>query len=244
MNPIKPTETITKQMDLTIYTSDSDIFAEYICLPGNQPQNNRNWIGIWEGTQILWDSQPIEHRFIENDNPSDALCIYRDRAPNMSYIIGYGSGTICNVDHSDETAKVKSKATTRIKQTNKEISIGTIGATIQVSASGSAGTQMITKVEAISIGNNTLVLDYVTPIGNIPVSNKNWVGIWPGSTTTFDGTNNLYRQEIKSQFNSDQICIQGFPFTIETTYTVAYATGPNWSDIVATVTFTTQGYGK
>jgi len=234
-------------MALTVYTSDSDIFAEYTCLPGNQPQNNKNWIGIWEGTQVLWETAPLAYQYIRSNNPSDALCIYQERALNMSYIIGYGTGSLSHCGEESavsEKGEEKTARRTKQKEEIQHINIGTVGATIQVTTSGTAGTQILAKIAAISVGNNTLLLEYTTPQGNIPSTNKNWVGIWPGSVVSYNGNNVLYRQEVRSDFNTGQICIQGFAFTIDTTYTIAYATGPDWSDIAATVTFTTQGYSK
>jgi hypothetical protein len=250
MNPINSSDTTVKQMSLSAYTSENDILAEYTCIPGNQPCANNNWIGIWEGSQILWDTPPLNSAPIQNNNPSNSVRVYGQRAPNMNYIIGYGTGCLpweSETPKEEDRSDVKKSDSSRSKTSSRpsqRINIGTVGATVLVNVDGTMGASSLTKISAISVGNNMLLLEYQTPVGNIPSQNQNWIGIWPGYTVSFNGKNCLHRENVRSDFNSGQICVNGFAFTISTTYTVAYATGPSNSDIVATVTFTTLGYGS
>jgi len=250
MNPINSSEMMIKQMALTAYAKENDIVAEYTCLSGNQPLTNGNWIGIWEGEQILWDTTPIAFVKIKNNNAINSVPLFGKRAPNMNYIIGYGTSCLLHGNKaSTEEEKTEAK---KAEPARKKISgrkpipkmNGTIGATVQVNVDGSCEEPFLTKINAIAVGNNMLLLDYETPVGNIPSQNLNWVGIWPGYTVSFNGENCLYREDVQSEFSSGQICISGFSFTIDTTYTVAYAVGPSDCDIITTVTFTTMGYGS
>lgn len=237
-------------MSLSAYTNENDIIAEYTCISGNQPCSNNNWIGIWEGSQILWDTPPLKSVEILNNNPSNSVKVYGQRAPNMNYIIGYGTGCMpweSETSKEEEKVDAKKSESARSKSQPKpshKINIGTVGATVLVNVDGSMGSTSLTQIKAISVGNNMLLLEYQTPVGNIPSQNQNWIGIWPGYTVSFNGKNCLHREPVLSDFNSGQICVNGFAFTISTTYTVAYATGPSHSDIAATVTFTTLGYGS
>ena len=251
MNTINSSDTTIKQMALSASTSDNDIFAEYTCISGNQPCTNNNWVGIWEGTLINWDFPPLNSVRIQNNNPTNSILVYANRAPNMNYVIGYGTGCLPNesetLKEEEEKSDTKKSESTRgkvIPKPTPKINQGTVGATVQVNVDGSMGTTSLTQVNALSVGNNMLLLSYQTPIGNIPSQNQNWIGIWPGYTVSFNGRNCLHRELVRSEFNSGQICVNSFAFTISTTYTVSYATGPSNSDIVATVTFTTLGYGS
>lgn len=249
MNSITSSDTAIKQMVLSAYTSENDIIAEYTCISGNQPCTNNNWIGIWEGGQILWDTPPINSVQIQNNNPSNSIRVYGHRAPNMNYIIGYGTGVMSGESESgkeEEKGDSKKAEAARLKASNRgpqRINIGTVGATVLVNVDGSMGDVSLTQINALGVGNNMLLLEYQTPVGNVPSHNQNWIGIWPGYTVSFNGKNCLYREPVRSEFNSGQICVNGFAFTISTTYTVSYATGPANSDIIATMTFTTSGYG-
>jgi hypothetical protein len=250
MNTINSSDIAIKQMALSAYTKENDIIAEYTCISGNQPFTNNNWIGIWEGTQILWDVAPLNSIPIQNNNPSNSVRVYGQRAPNMNYIIGYGTGCLSDESETpreEEKSEGKKSESSRGKGFPKpaqRINLGTVGATVLVNVDGSMGATSLTQINALSVGNNMLLLDYQTPVGNVPSQNQNWIGIWPGCTVSFSGRNCLHREPVRSDFNSGQICVNGFAFTISTTYTVSYATGPANSDIVATVTFTTLGYGS
>ncbi len=234
-------------MTLAVAAEDNLINVDYTTIPGNQPYRYYNWIGIWEGTQVLWDACPQNYIFVENNNPSDALPVYESRAPNMNYIVGYGTGIIGD-HHCNEPDDSKPKSKTTVKKNSDKsrdepvINRGSVCATMQIDAKGKSSNLLATSVRVLSTSNSVLILQYQTPAGNVPKSNGNWVGIWPGSTVSYDGKNNLYKEDVRSDFSEGQLSIENFPITVSTTYTVAYATGPKWSDIASTFTFTSAAY--
>ncbi len=241
MNPVSGGS--LNQVSLVVTTFENVITVDYTCLPGNQPCTYGNWLGIWEGSQVSWNVRPVNYVEINNDSPIDSLPVYQRRAPNMSYVIGYGTGG--KREHSGGRGDEAQEGVEKSRPDHRpHVHFQTVCATIQVDASGAGSDLQATSVAVLSFSNNTLLINYQTPVGNVPRDNHNWIGIWPGSSVSYDGSNVLRRDEVKSVYNQGEIVVENFPITVGTTYTVAYGTGKAWSDIAATFTFNTPAYGS
>jgi hypothetical protein len=204
---------IQKQFSLTGYLVTGRIVAlKYTTMPGNNPKQNKNWVGIWQGSQVLYDSAPLRKKYISDASSDGDLAFDSLEIQNKEYIIGYGSGA----NNSTVAATLYLKAD--IKRLEKGLSFSST-------------------VEVIDHGNNYLIIQYQTPIGNIPMNNKNWVGVWSGKTFAVDGNNLIKRQNVNDTVSGHVIAVNDLKLVRDTWYTITYGVGPLLTDIIATYTF-------
>ncbi|MCW2258719.1 MULTISPECIES: hypothetical protein [Sphingobacterium] len=188
------------------------ITIKYNTMSGNNPLKNQNWVGIWQGSQILYDSPPLHKAYIlgttsSGDFAFDSLSIQKNE-----YIIGLGNGS----------------------------NTSTVSATLYFKAAAEffePGLSFCTTLEVLERGDNYLVVKFNTPLGNIPVKNKNWIGVWNGETFLSDCKNLIKKQTVNSTVSEDVIAINNLDLIRGTWYTITYGTGPAWTDIVASYTF-------
>ncbi|MNV97479.1 hypothetical protein D3C71_1926050 [compost metagenome] len=81
------------------------------------------------------------------------------------------------------------------------------------------------------------MVKFSTPLGNIPIKNKNWIGVWNGETFLNDRSNLLKKQTVNSTVSEDVIAINNLHLIRGTWYTITYSTGPAYTEIVASYTF-------
>ncbi|MNK12997.1 hypothetical protein D3C87_310760 [compost metagenome] len=188
------------------------ITIKYKTMSGNNPLKNQNWVGIWQGSQILYDSPPLRKAYIlgttsSGDFAFDSLSVQRNE-----YIIGLGNGS----------------------------NTGTVSATLYFKAADKffePGLSFSTTLEVLERGDNYLVIKFSTPLGNIPIKNKNWIGVWNGETFLSDRSNLIKKQIVNSTVNEDVIAINNLQLIRGTWYTITYGTGPAFTEIVASYTF-------
>jgi len=212
----KDSTAIKKLTTIEGYIVTSNIITiKYHTLTGVDPLKNQNWVGIWQGSQILYDTPPIRKTLITGTTSSGDLAFDSLSLQKKDYIIGYGSG-----------------------EGNDKVS-----ATIYFRADVlpfEPGLSFATNLNVLDYGNNFLVVSFQTPLGNIPRSNQNWVGIWKGKSISSNGINLIKKRKINSVISSDTIAINNLNLTRNTWYTVTYALGSLFTDIVATYTFFNQ----
>ena len=191
------------------------ITIKYHTMPGNDPLKNQNWVGIWQGSQVLYDTPPLRKTLITGTTSSGDLAFDSLSLQKKDYIIGYGSG--------EGNSKVSATLYFRANVLPFE-----------------PGLSFATNLNVLDYGNNFLVISFQTPLGNVPRSNQNWVGIWKGRSISSNGTNLIKKRKIYSVINNDTIAINNLNLTRNTWYTITYALGSMFTDIVATYTFFNQ----
>lgn len=188
------------------------ISIQYKTLQNNNPKQNDNWVGIWQGSQVHYNEKPLRKYFIQNTTQDGGFNFDSLQLNNLQYIVGYGV----------------SKENTSIV------------ATLYFNRDSLKGTPFSTKISTLNIGQNQLTYRFETPLGNTPYDNKNWVGIWKGQTFSYDGTNNIKRVRVTSNVSCGVGSINGLNLERDTWYTLVYGVGNNWEDIGATFSFRTK----
>lgn len=203
----------TKQTTITGSIITARIVTiQYKTMEGNQPQVNKNWVGIWQSNQVLYNTAPLRKKYITGTSSDGDLAFDSLEMERKDYIIGYGVGD----------------------------SNQTVAATLLIKADAiplQRGIPFATKVEVVAHGNNYLVVNFTTPLGNNPKKNKNWIGVWQGKTFSPDGSNLIFRQEANAVINEDAVAINDLKLTQNTWYTITYSVGSTFQEIVATYTF-------
>lgn len=211
--PVRQDSSIQRQTSINGHMVTGKIITiKYKTMSGNNPLKNQNWVGIWQGSQILYDSPPLRKAYIlgttsSGDFAFDSLSIQRNE-----YIIGLGNGS----------------------------NTGTVSATLYFKAADKffePGLSFSTTLEVLERGDNYLVIKFSTPLGNIPIKNKNWIGVWNGETFLSDRSNLIKKQTVNSPLNEDVIAINNLQLIRGTWYTITYGTGPAFTEIVASYTF-------
>lgn len=211
--PVPQDSSIQRQTSINGHMVTGKIITiKYKTMSGNNPLKNQNWVGIWQGSQILYDSPPLRKAYIlgttnSGDFAFDSLSIQKNE-----YIIGLGNGS--------NTSTVS--ATLYFKSADKFFE---------------PGLSFSTTLEVLERGDNYLVIKFSTPLGNIPIKNKNWLGVWNGETFLSDRSNLIKKQTVNSTLNEDVIAINNLQLIRGTWYTITYGTGPASTEIVASYTF-------
>lgn len=212
----KDSTAIKKLTTIEGYIVTSNIITiKYHTMTGNDPLKNQNWVGIWQGSQILYDTPPLSKTLITGTTTSGDLAFDSLSLQKKDYIIGYGSGE----GNSKVSATLYFKADVLPFE---------------------PGLSFATNLNVLDYGNNFLVVSFETPLGNIPRRNQNWVGLWKGKSISSNGINLIKKKKIGSVISNDTIAINNLNLTRNTWYTVTYALGPLFTDIVATYTFFNQ----
>ncbi|MCH2223802.1 MAG: hypothetical protein MK066_03455 [Crocinitomicaceae bacterium] len=188
------------------------IALEYKTLSNNNPKKNKNWIAIWQGSQIHYAEKPLRKILITNNNQDGGLAFDSLVIRNLQYIVGYGS--------SD--------------------SISTASSTLYFQKGSTIGIPFSTSIKVIDIGPNYIISRFTTPLGNTPKDNDNWIGIWKGKTFSYDGSDIIKRVKVQPNVASGLAAINDLTLERQTWYTVVYGSGQSWSDVSATFTFQTK----
>lgn len=188
------------------------ITLTYHTLPNNNPLKNKNWVAIWQGSQILYDTPPLHKAFIPGTSSSGDFAFDSLALQKKEYIMGYGNGN----------------------QTS------TVSATLYFKAEAQffdAGLAFATQLKVIERADNYLVINFTTPLGNIPLKNSNWIGVWTGQSFQNNGSNLIKRENVNSVVSEDTIAINNLQLIRGEWYTITYGIGPAFSEIVASTTF-------
>lgn len=196
------------------YTGDS-VFVAYQGLPGNQPKNYRNFVAIWESSQIAWSQPPMEPpEFIGNNSQSGSVVITGLTISKNAYTIGYGVGP----------------------------DISNICASARLNAGGLLAAPMSVTIGINYVGSNSISVSYQTLAGYRPATYKNWVGLWKGYASPYNAPKPEGSAAISSDSTEGSVGINNVPIAINTTYTVAYFAGPSLTEAAAILTFNTADY--
>jgi len=205
----------------------STVSVEYTAMLYEQPAKNGCFLSIWQDAQIPFGKPGDPTNTIKGDERTGSQ-VFDQLTTNVPYIVGWGAGNTAGTTNPD---------------------YGSIGASVSFTPGGEddsngivTGVSDQVNIKPVLVSTNSIVVTFDTLDGNNPSENGNWIGLWQGSTIDFEGRY-LKKWPVTSTNNSDS---QGLnvdqAIRSGSTYTLAYATGPNKSDIVARVTFKTTGY--
>lgn len=192
----------------------STITVIYQSLPGNQPSVYNNFVAIWQSTMIPWGQPPLRVQQVSGGGQSGSLVLYDLSVQAKPYIIGYGVGP----------------------------EITSIAASDVIYVGGQAA-----PCDAVVIGlaappePDSLVVHYQTLPGYLPLTAKNWIGIWQGQASPYYSGPPLYTAKPDQDVSEGYIAMNGLSLTIGTTYTLVYFTGAAQTEAAAILTFTTAG---
>jgi len=185
----------------------------WVTVPGNQPAKNGNLLALWQSSGIPWGQKPLQKQPIAKNDPSGDQ-MFQVELQRKPYVVAYGSA-----------------------DTNTAWA-----GTLQFNPGNKEGVPFVTQIDLQAAGNDSLLAIYKTPLLNVPVSNKNWIGLWNDSQPTWDGTNRIKKVDVDGITAEGSQPMSGLNLLMNSTYCLAYAVGPKDSDIAAYVRFTTQPF--
>lgn len=189
------------------------VSVNYQTLPGNQPSTYSNFVAIWQSTMIPWGAPPLKRQAIPTDGQSGSTTLTGLAVQEKPYIVGYGVGP-------DITA---------------------ICASAVVYVGGQAGPSQSVTMGLASIAPDSLVVHYQTLDGYLPLTAKNWVGLWQGTASPYYSGKPMAQGAPDQDVSDGYIALNGLSLPFGTTFTLVYFTGPAQTAAAATLTFTTSG---
>jgi hypothetical protein len=221
--------TITQQegIQLAGQLIGSTVSIDYTAMLYEQPATNGCFLSIWQDEQIPFNKAGNTTKSIIGNERTNSQ-VFDQLTSGVPYIVGWGAGNTPATSNPN---------------------YGSMGASISFTPGGPEDTNNIVNgvlhqdsITPVAVGTSSIVVSFSTLDGNNPKVNGNWIGLWQGSYIDFTG-GYLQKWNVTSNISQDT---QGLNTTLQiragTTYTLAYASGPNASDIVARVTFKTGNY--
>ena len=207
-------ENVIRKTFLFINTMSADsIGLSYDTMPGNSPEEYKNFVALWQNQiQIPWNLAPLNRWPIPSNSQSGSMMADNLALTVNSYILGYAVGP----------------------------EIGNICSTAFIPAGTFDPGKVIlfqTSVSIVYISSTGVVVHYETPPGYEPGKNKNWIGIWIGSIVPY-GEPPMKKVEVSGNTSVGDLAIDGIMLKRGTTYSVGYFTGPDQTNLAASVTFT------
>lgn len=216
---VTPVKSITnnnhnpQQIKLTGKIISGDMITiSYKTLEGNNPFLNKNWIAIWQGSQIHYHEKPLRKILLKNTKQDGDIVFDSLQISNLKYTVGFGA--------SDDISRASSTLFFSKKKYN--------------------GIPFSSSLKIIDIGSNFVVIAFETPLGNSPLINKNWVAIWQGKIIPENCNTPLTKNYIQTNTASGYVAINYMTLIRNQWYTIAYSTGPSCVDIITSYTFLYQ----
>jgi len=198
----------------SVLLNSTYISVTYHTLTNNHPKLYGNVISVWQGTQIGWGSLPIASSPIEKDSQDGDLIVQVPPDKTPPYTVGYGTSGAADAYCAAQT----------------------------LPATGSPFPMDGTVVTVPYIGTDSILVSFSTPAGNEPKNNENWIGLWLGTSPTYDESNLIVKVNVTSTVSSGSQSLNGLTLLFSTDYTVAYACGARNTDLAAWCAFKTQPY--
>lgn len=139
--------------------SGNQILAHFDSMPGNQPSNYGNTLFLWQtGAQIVpINTQPQSFTAIGTNQPNAAWLFMNLDVTSEPYLLAYAVGG----DPSNIVSTVFIPAS---------------------SAGLTAYTSMNATVTVTGIMSTEIAFFYAAPLGQSPLAQGDWVGLWPGQS--------------------------------------------------------------
>ncbi len=188
------------------------VLIEYDTLVGNDPSGFKNSVAIWQSAnQVPWNQPPLHTQGVPGTTQAGSMVFDGLEIQRKSYIIGYALGE----------------------------GVGTICSTATISAGGLVGESdyFFTSISILASGTDSLIVGYRAPTGSRPREFGHWVGLWEGGAGSYTHPPDA-RVPVAYDESTSSVGVQ-YPFTINTTYTLAYFTGARQTDMACTLVFNT-----
>jgi len=196
------------------YVSGTLIVYSYDSLPSNEPNSYQNTLFLWQNNAAIpYSTPPLDSIVIPGNSPNSGAPWTGLQIQNLEYVIGYAVGP--NVSNICSWVSIPASGP------------GTGGPTFQTTA-------ITTYTSAF-----TIVVHYETPAGNLPQTNQQWVGVWPGPLASYT-VPPLAKAAAISDNNEGDLSII-YNFTAGDQYTIAYFMGTDQTAMAATQTVTVAG---
>lgn len=189
------------------YVTADTIGLSYNTVPGNMPNTYGNFVAIWQNqNEIPWNQEPLQQKSILTNTQAGDIQFDGLLTNNNSYIIGYSVGP--------------TKATTEGQK------FGNICSTGYIPPVGQGGDYAYFQSNLVLqyIGTTSVAVQFNTPTGYRPATNKNWMGMWRSSTASFNNPPD-YSAPITLDSNTGTAAFNNVTIARGQTYTVAYFMG-------------------
>lgn len=218
----------TDAIQLTGQLIGSTVSIDYTAMLYEQPASNNCFLSIWQDEQIPFGKAGNTTKQIIG-NERTGTQTFDQLTTGVPYIVGWGAGNVTGKTVPNYASIGASVSFIPGQEVDKE-------------TGAEKGLLHQDSIEPALVGTNSIVVKFFTLDGNDPKKNGNWIGLWQGSYIDYTGQY-LQKWDVTSNSSEDS---QGLNTTLQirtnATYTLAYATGPNPSDIVARCTFKTASY--
>ncbi|HEY6327916.1 MAG TPA: hypothetical protein VI756_01170 [Blastocatellia bacterium] len=155
---------------LTVDFVTADIIGlTFDTMPGNQPNTYGNFVAIWQNqNEIPWNQDPLNVKPIPTNTQAGSISFDGLTTNNNSYIIGYSVGAT--------------------KSSTEGQKYGNICSTAFVPATSPGGPSQYFQTDLVLtfVGTTSVAVQFTTPAGYKPATNKNWMGLWRASTASYN----------------------------------------------------------
>jgi hypothetical protein len=192
-------------LKITLVVADT-IGLSYNTMPGNMPNTYGNFVAIWQNqNKIPWNQKPLAAKAVPTNTQQGDMVFDGLDITNNHYILGYSVGpelidpglkygNICS------TAFVPTKAN---EDPPKEYQY--------------FQTHLVLKY----LGTTSVAVQFFTPPGCQPATNKNWMGLWRGETASYNNPPD-YAVPITIDANSGTAAFNDVTIGRGLTYTIGY----------------------
>ena len=186
----------------------SNRWATYQSLPGNLPQDYKNWVALWNSTQPNPAGEPLARAPVSDNSQTGVLVLPYD-LQKTDYCLTYQCG---------ETAKTMCAI-----------------ATIPLGSSKPAMESWVT-LTIKSLTSAGITIEYSALPNYNPNANGNWIGIWPGSGLPYPPSPDpIARYDILSPYSDEIVTIPFKPKVSQ--YILVYFTGAAHTSIASAIWF-------
>lgn len=205
-----PSPTTTSEVELAaaVVTADG-VTVQYTDVNGSTPASDGSTIVLWPASTIPWSTMPAQTMPIPSDASAGLVTFSGLDTATTSYVFAFTTGA----------------------------AIGTTAASVLVSP-GATPVQSTTQLSLVLFEPTTAAFEYVLPAGANPSASGHWMGVWSGTSVPPGASagSALARTQVPSSGAQGQVSLHA-SFLRGQTYTAGYFTGPDGSDLAATITF-------
>lgn len=188
---------------------DQGVALAYSSLSGNEPEVYGNTVFVWEGTAVARGVAPLQTESIMTNTAVGEIVVQGLDPSQTAYTFAYATGA----------------------------TVDSIAAVVLRAPGSSDPITMTTTVTLDTLSANEIVLGYQLPNGTIPSEFGHWVGLWEGTGIGAWEEPPLSRADVNDSNAYGNVAIVGVELLRGTVYTVGYFTGPDQTNLAATITF-------
>jgi len=140
------------------------VVVAYKGIPGNQPNTYGNYLAIWQGSDIPWNTAPLATQTIVSNTP-DGSVTFPVAIGTNSYIVGYAV----------------SPQLTAPKQLD-----GNVCASAVIPPSGGQTPPPFTPSLMVTyVSSDAVAVQFSLPAGCLPQTNGAWIGLWESGQPSY-----------------------------------------------------------